>query len=161
MNWKECRKPIILGVMLCLLTGGIAAWMTVNGLRGFSSVQQPLLTPPMLVFPVVWSILLILMGIGIGLIWCRKPTAKRPLYDNAVTAFWVQLTFFFCWMLWFFGLGWYGFAVIWTIGLITSICIMIRNYRRISSVAAGLQIPYLLWCSFALYLTVGVWWLNH
>lgn len=160
MNLKKCRKPMILGVMLCLLTGGIASWLTLDGLRGFSSIYQPLLTPPAPVFSVVWSILLILMGIGIGLIRCSKSTTERTLYDNAVTAFWVQLTFFFCWMLWFFGLGWYGFAVIWTIGLIIAIGIMIRNYRKISKIAARLQLPYLLWCSFALYLTVGVWWLN-
>lgn len=161
MNLKKCRKPIILGVILCLLTGGIASWLTIDGLRSFPAIRQPPLTPPMPVFPVVWSILLILMGIGIGQIWCSKSATERALYDNAVTAFWVQLTFFFCWMLWFFGLGWYGFAVIWTIGLIASIVIMIRNYRKISGVAASLQIPYLLWCCFALYLTVGVWWLNR
>ncbi len=160
MNLKKCRKPIILGVTLCLLTGGIASWLTLDGLRGFSSIYQPLLTPPAPVFPIVWSILLILMGIGIGLIRCSRSATERTLYDNAVTAFWVQLTFFFCWMLWFFGLGWYGFAVIWTIGLIMAIGIMIRNYRKISKIAAHLQLPYLLWCSFALYLNVGVWWLN-
>ncbi len=161
MNLKKYWKPIVLGIVLCLLTGSIASWMTMNGLRSFSSIRQPPLTPPMLVFPIAWSILLILMGIGIGLIWYSKPSAERAPYDSAVTAFWVQLTFFFCWMLWFFGLGWFGFAVIWTIGLIAAIAAMIRSYRRISEPAAVLQIPYLLWCCFALYLTVGVWWLNR
>ena len=161
MNLKKCQKPIVFGIVLCLLTGGFASWLTADGLRSFSAMLQPPLTPPMPVFPVVWSLLLILMGIGIGQIWCSRSTAERALYDNAVTAFWVQLTLFLCWMLWFFGLGWYGFAVLWTIGLITSIVIMIRNYSKISGTAASLQIPYLLWCCFALYLTVGVWWLNR
>ncbi len=161
MNLKKCWKPMALGMILCLLTGGIASWLTMDGLRSFSSINQPPLTPPMILFPIVWSILLVLMGIGIGLIRCKKPVTERALYDNAVTAFWVQLTFFFCWMLWFFGLGWFGFAVVWTIGLIASIIIMISSYDKVSRTAALMQLPYLLWCCFALYLTAGVWWLNR
>ena len=158
---RNCLKHIVLSSLFCLGTGAVSAWLTIDGLRSFPQVIQPPLTPPMIVFPIVWSILLILMGIGSGLIRCNKPSAEPTAYDWAVTAFSVQLTFFFCWMIWFFGLGWYGFAVFWTIGLIASILAMIRNYCRISKAAAWMQLPYLVWCCFALYLTVGVWWLNR
>ena len=71
------------------------------------------------------------------------------------------MTFFFCWMIWFFGLGWYGFAALWLVGMILSIIWMIRFYGKISPAAAWMQVPYLLWCGFALYLNTGVWLLNR
>ncbi len=161
MKHPVCIKHTIPGILLCLGTGAISSWLTSDGLRSFAEVKQPPLTPPAVVFPIVWSLLLILMGIGIGLIRCRKASVNPAVYDRATTAFWVQLTFFFCWMIWFFGLNWYGFAVIWTIGLIVSILVMIRSYDHISKAAAWMQLPYLIWCCFAFYLTVGVWWLNR
>lgn len=148
-------------MIFCLGVGGLSALLTMNGLRNFGNIAQPSLTPPMFLFPVVWSILLILIGIGFGGILCSKGEAPTAAYDAAVTAFAVQLTFFFCWMLWFFGLGWYGFAALWTVGLIVSIAVMIRNYYAVAPLYAYLQIPYLLWCCFAFYLNVGVWWLNR
>lgn len=161
MENRKCAKKIVFWVIFCLAAGGIASWLTLDGLRSFSEVNQPPLTPPMLLFPIVWSILLVLMGISFGGIRCRKAWAEPAVYDAAVTAFAVQLTFFFCWMLWFFGLGWYGFSALWTVGLIVSIAVMIRKYHAIAPLYAWLQVPYLLWCCFALYLNVGAWWLNR
>ena len=80
--------------------------------------------------------------------------------ERAEIAYAVQMTFFFCWMIWFFGLGWYGFSALWLVGLIVSVIAMTALYRRISRTAAWMQVPYLLWCCFALYLNIGVWWLN-
>ena len=72
----------------------------------------------------------------------------------------MQLTFFFCWMIWFFGLDWYGFAGIWLAAMILAVGVQTGVYRVISKLASNLQIPYLLWSCFALYLNLGVWLLN-
>lgn len=156
ISWKK----VLWCVILCLGIGGAASWLTIDGLRAFQTLSKPSLTPPKWAFPVVWSILLILNGIGFGRIVSLKET-EIVLHERAISAFSIQITFFFCWMIWFFGLGWYGFAALWTIGLIGSIVYMIFAYRPIDILAARLQIPYLLWSIFALYLNIGVWMLNR
>lgn len=161
MQMKKCTKTKITSVLFCLGVGGVSGLLTMDRLRNFTEIIQPPLTPPMAVFPIVWSILLILLGLGLGGVICRKDQTDRREYDAAITAFAVQLTFFFCWMIWFFGLGWYGFSVLWTLGLILSIIVMIRRFYAVCRYCGLLQLPYLLWSCFALYLTIGVWWLNR
>lgn len=152
-------KKAVFWILFCEAVGGIASWLTRDGLRIFAMLTKPALTPPRIVFPIVWSILLLLMGFGFALV--RHTYSEPGDKDRADIAFAVQLTFFFCWMIWFFGLEWFGFAAIWLAGMILAILCMIRAFRKLSAPAAWMQIPYLLWCGFALYLNIGVWTLNH
>ncbi len=161
MQMNKCGKTKIASVLFSFGAGGAAGMLTLKGIRGFSQLTQPLFTPPMVVFLIVWSILLMLLGLGLGDVICRKEQTERREYDAAITAFSVQMTFFFCWMIWFFGLGWYGFSVLWTVGLIISAAVMIRRFYAVCRHCGLLQLPYILWCCFALYLTIGVWWLNR
>ncbi len=152
-------KKSVFWVLFCEAVGGLASFLTRSGLRNFDALPKPALTPPRIVFPIAWTILLALMGIGFALI--RNTFAEPQDRDRAVLAFSVQLTFFFCWMIWFFGLGWFGFAAIWLCGMLAAIVFMILAYRRISKTAAWMQVPYLVWSCFALYLNIGVWLLNR
>ena len=151
-------KKAFFWVVFSLAAGGLSAWLTRDGLARFENIRKPPLTPPRIVFPIAWSVLLFMIGFGYAII--REKTADRPARDTAMTVFAVQMVFFFCWMIWFFGLGWDGFSAVWLVGMILSIGVMINFYRKISPLAAWLQVPYLLWCCFALYLNLGVWVLN-
>ena len=159
MNTTGFWKRAGIWIAFCLGAGGLASFLTRRGLAQFDAMAKPPLTPPRIVFPIAWSILLILIGLGYAIV--REKAAGTPEGDRAGIAFAVQMTFFFCWMIWFFGLGWYGFSALWLMGMIAAIVMMILFYRHISKLAAWLQVPYLLWCCFALYLNIGVWMLNR
>lgn len=156
ISWKS----IILSILLCLSVGGIASFLTMDEMKEFSEVLQPPFTPKQIVFPIVWTILLILLGLGFGLSLSQKNIDTLDK-ERIIVSFSIQLTLFFCWVIWFFGLGWYGFSVLWLIGLIVALIRMMNAFRLASGFAARLQIPYLIWCLFALYLNTGVWWLNR
>ncbi len=159
MEAPKFWKKAVFWIAFSLAAGVLSSWLTRDGLERFEQIAKPALTPPRIVFPIAWTILLFLIGFGFALI--REKTMGTASADSAVIVFAVQMTFFFCWMIWFFGLGWYGFAALWLIGMILSIIWMIRFYGKISPAAAWMQVPYLLWCGFALYLNTGVWLLNR
>ena len=159
MKMSVFWKKAVFWVVFSLAAGGISAWLTRDGLRQFEAIAKPPLTPPRIVFPIAWTILLFMIGYGFAIV--RQKTADTRSRDTADIVFAVQMVFFFCWMIWFFGLGWYAFAALWLAAMIISIAVMINFYRKISPVAAWLQVPYLLWCIFALYLNIGVWMLNR
>ena len=158
MEKTKFRKQAAFWILFSLAVGGLATFLTRKGLAQFDALVKPALTPPRAAFPIAWSILLVLIGLGFALV--RRNAWNSAAGERAEVAFAVQMTFFFCWMIWFFGLGWYGFSAVWLGGLIVSILAMIAAYRRISPAAAWMQLPYLLWCCFALYLNIGVWRLN-
>ena len=158
MYLKRYGKQAVKWVAFCLAVGGAASFVTRKGLKAFDALIKPPLTPPRIVFPIAWTILLILIGLGYAIV--RVDAPEQRLKDRATTAFAVQITFFFCWMIWFFGLGWYGFSAIWLGGMLIAIAAMIAVYRSISKCAAWMQVPYFLWCCFAMYLNIGVWLLN-
>ncbi len=122
------------------------------------TAQKPPLSPPAWLFPVVWAILYALMGIGAGLVASQPPSAAR---SSALNLMVVQLVVNFFWPLLFFNAQAFGFALLWLILLWVLVLWMILEFRKVSPMAAWLQIPYLLWLSFAIYLNAGVWYLNR
>lgn len=149
-------KNLITAVAIPLAVGGLSAWITMDGMKAFEAVNQPPLTPPMWLFPVVWSILFVLMGIASYLVVMQKGEDTK-----ALTLYAVQLIFNFFWFIWFFNLGWYLFAFLWLVALWILILATTVAFYRISKPAAWLMLPYLVWVVFAGYLNLGVWWLNR
>ncbi len=143
-------------ILITLAAGGLGAIVTSKGMPSFDQAAKPALTPPDTVFPIVWTILYILVGIGMARVWL---TGSRERSD-ALLIYAVQLILNFFWTVWFFGLEAYLFAFIWLLLLIMAIIIMIYSFYRMDRAAAYIQIPYLLWCIFAAYLNFGVWRLN-
>ena len=134
--------------------GALAGWQSRDGIRNFESAfTQPALTPPGWLFPIVWGILYALMGISAARI---AQTASR----QGLNLFIIQLIVNFFWPLLFFNAHSFGFAAIWLGLLWVLVLLMILRFRRADPTAAILQIPYLLWLTFALYLNIGVWRLN-
>ena len=139
--------------------GGLSAWLTRNGMEIYkTAIQKPPLSPPGILFPIVWALLYALMGIGAARIY---RTGASRLRSRALLLYLVQLLFNFFWSIWFFNLQSFGFAFIWLIVLWLLILWMTLTFRKIDRPSAWLQIPYLLWVAFAAYLNLGVWLLNR
>ena len=156
IQWKK----LLICIAIPLGVGGLSALLTAGNMALFEEVNKPPLSPPGWLFPVVWTILYVLMGIGAALVYNRKefkPEAvKRALIIYAVNLF---LNFF--WSIIFFNLQAFGFALLWLAALWVLIVMMINSFHKVDRLAALLQIPYLLWVSFAAYLNFGVWRLNR
>ena len=154
-NWKTYA----LWILFAEAVGGLSGWLTREGTDLYqSTVAQPPLSPPPLVFPIVWGILFALMGIGAARIYLAPPGLGRT---RALRIFLLQLLFNFFWSIIFFNLQAFGFALLWLGTLWGLILWMIVLFARVDKPAAYLQLPYLLWVSFALYLNAGVWLLNR
>ena len=138
--------------------GGLSGWLTRKGADTYARMTtKPPLTPPAAVFPVVWGILFALMGAGAARVWQQPPSADRT---KGLVLFGTQLAFNFFWSILFFNAQAYGLALIWLAVLWALILWMILTFRKTDRLAAWLQVPYLLWVSFAAYLNFGVWALN-
>ena len=145
-------------ILLTEAVGGLSGWLTREGSRIFSeTVVQPPLSPPAAVFPIVWSILYALMGIGAARIWRSTPSPER---SKSLNLFIIQLVVNFFWSLIFFNAQRYGFAFLWLLLLWGLVLAMILQFRRVDPLAAWLQLPYLIWLTFAAYLNFGIWYLN-
>ena len=138
--------------------GALSGWLTREGTQLFSeTVAKPPLTPPSLVFPIVWGILYALMGIGAARVSLTEPSEDR---SRGLNLFVAQLIVNFFWSLIFFNAQAYGFAFFWLLLLWGLVLWMTLTFRKVDTIAAWLQVPYLLWLTFAAYLNIGVWRLN-
>ena len=138
--------------------GALSGWLTREGTQLFSeTVAKPPLTPPSLVFPIVWGILYALMGIGAARVSLTEPSEDR---SRGLNLFVAQLIVNFFWSLIFFNAQAYGFAFFWLLLLWGLVLWMTLTFRKVDKIAAWLQVPYLLWLTFAAYLNFGVWRLN-
>lgn len=156
MNWKKYR-PYLVFTLISLAVGGLAAIPTVQGMPVYQQLIKPWFTPPPIVFPIVWNILYVLMGIGAARIW-RSQSPGRP---HALFLFGAQLAVNFFWSVLFFGLHRHFLSFVWLILLIVTVFLMFQAFVRVDRWAGILQIPYLVWCVFAALLNFGIWLLNH
>lgn len=154
---KRNYLPYLLSILIPLVIGGIAAIFTVKGMPFYEMQRKPWFTPPKILFPIVWTILYILMGISSAMIW----KSGSPNKTAALKLYAVQLIVNFFWSVIFFGLHWYFFAFLWLLLLIVLVWMMIRAFRSICPAAGYLQIPYLIWCIFAAILNFSIWFLNR
>ena len=156
-------KPYILPYSICiaipLTVGIISAALTKDNMSVYDTLTTPPLSPPALVFPIVWSILYILMGISSALIYTNRErcpdSAKRGLGYYGIS-----LVLNFIWSIIFFNLQ----AALLALGVLILLlyCIIktVLEYRKVFPTAAYLQIPYVIWVAFAGYLNAGIWLLN-
>ncbi|MBQ7580005.1 MAG: tryptophan-rich sensory protein [Clostridia bacterium] len=156
INSKIDKKQLAVNIAVPLGLGLISSLLTKNGMKEFASINQPPLTPPPWVFAVAWTILYILMGISSYII---KTHDKDPA-KNASAFYTLQLAVNLTWPLIFFGAKAYLFAFIWLLILWVLSAVMVFLFWKIDKTAAVLQIPYLIWLTFAAYLNFGVYVLN-
>ena len=151
IQWKN----LIICIAIPLAVGSLSAFVTRNNMETFSSINKPLLAPPGWLFPIVWTILYIFMGIASYLVL----TSGKPNYA-ALTVYGIQLVFNFCWSIIFFNLEQYLFAFIWLVALWLLISKTTSLFYQISKPAGYLILPYLMWVTFAGYLNFFIYLLN-
>ena len=153
------RKALSISLLVPLAVGGLAAWLTMDSMAQFAALAQPPLSPPGWVFPVVWTVLYLLMGWASFLVW--KSDAPQAEKTRALGLYGAQLAVNFAWPLLFFRAGLYGFALVWLVILLVLVVETVLAFRRIERRAVWLLAPYILWLLFAAYLNAGVWMLNQ
>ena len=158
MRMEKRKWPVYaVAIAIAEAVGGLAGYLTREGIQNFQNVAQSALTPPAIVFPVVWTILYALMGISSARIWLSEDSPQRT---GGLSVYLFQLIFNFFWSIFFFNMEAYGFSFLWILGLWILIVRMVRSFSKVDKPAAWLQIPYLLWVSFAAYLNYQVWQMN-
>ena len=154
---KENRKKLIICLAIPLAVGGLATLLS-GGTESYQVMNQPPLSPPGWIFPIVWTILYLLMGYASYRILVSE--AETAAIKKALTFYGIQLALNFLWPLIFFGLQWYWLAFLWLLALWVFIYLTIYQFGQIDDTAENLLIPYLLWVTFAGYLNFGVALLN-
>ena len=156
---KRTYLPYILWIVLTEAVGALAGWLTRDGTELYKTmIAKPPLSPPAIVFPIVWTILYAIMGFSAARIHLAEPSETR---SSGLHLYLIQLVVNFFWSIIFFNLQAFGGALIWLIALWVLILWMILTFRKVDPLAAWLQIPYLIWVTFAGYLNAGVWLLNR
>lgn len=157
--WKKI-KPYIISVAIALGVGALAAFLTRNSMNIYEEINTPPLSPPGFLFPIVWTVLYILMGIGSAKVYV-KGKEDGIFVSNALRVYALQLAVNFFWSLIFFNMRAFLFAFIWIILLWVLIIVMIKKFYEIDKLSAYLQVPYFLWVTFAAYLNLAIYLLNR
>ena len=153
INWKK----LLLFLAIPLVAGGLATLLS-GGMDSYQVMNQPPLSPPGWIFPVVWTVLYLLMGYASYRI--AESDAPKEDRRKALTFYGIQLFLNFLWPLVFFGLQWYFAAFGLLLALWVFIYLTMHFFEQIDETAENLLIPYLLWVTFAGYLNLGVALLN-
>ena len=150
-------SDLLIYVISAELVGAVSAVFTGGFSDFFVKYEKPPLLPPGWLFPVVWVILYAVMGYSAYLIH----SAKSPHSKSALVIYWAQLFVNFWWSIIFFRFEalWVSVAVIALLWVL--ILVMISRFGKVSPLAAGLNIPYLLWVSFAAYLNIATAVINR
>ena len=156
---KINKRLLLLCIAIPLIVGIVAGLLTRNSMEVFSMVEKPPLAPPAWLFPVVWTILYALMGISSYIVLTSD--ASQEEIKSAIQLYAYQLVVNFLWPTFFFNFGWYLFSFLWLILLWGLVFLMIRKFYDINRIAAYLNVPYLVWLTFAGYLNAGIWLLNR
>ena len=155
---KKAWPTYLLWILFPEAVGLLAGWLTREGARVYSTaIVKPLLSPPPIAFPIAWGILYLLMGIGVARVYLH---AASPHRTRGIRLFLVQLAMNFAWCFLFFQFRVFAAAFFWLLILLALVIWMAVTFRRADRLAAGLQIPYVLWLAFAGYLSLRVWMLN-
>lgn len=156
---KEKLRCYIVSIAIPLAVGGFSALFTRGGMELYAGISKPPLSPPGIVFPIVWTVLYVLMGIGMALVYMKRDDDPDTV-RSAVFVFGLQLAANFFWSIIFFNMQAYLFAFIWLLLLLALVIWMALLFRRVSRTAAYIQLPYIIWVIFAGYLTLMVSILN-
>lgn len=150
----EKIKTYAKSILIPVIVGGIVGFL-ISGSMDYNSLQKPFLSPPSLVFPIVWTILYILMGVSYGRL------KEKALVDNNISfIYYLQLVVNALWPIFFFVLKWRLFSFFWILLLVILVILMTIKFYKKDKIAGLLQIPYVVWSIFATYLNFGIYLLN-
>ena len=154
----KIRWPaLIICLLIPLAVSGLSGILTAGSMDTFEALVKPPLTPPGIVFPIVWTILFFLMGVSSYRIFVSGASRKTA----ALTVYGIQLVVNFLWSIFFFNLHLYLFSFFWLVFLWLLILLMLVLFFSIDKVAGWLQVPYFVWVTFAGYLNLCIYFLNR
>lgn len=151
IDWKK----LIIITVITFIVGTFFSFFTMNSMDTFKDLSKPINVPGVL-FPIVWSILYLLMSISCYLIVQSNDKDKK----EGIILYAIQLVINSLWTLIFFGFGAYLLSFIWIIILLIVVIIMLAKFYNINKIAMYINIPYVLWLLFAAYLNLGIYLLN-
>lgn len=157
-KWKIEWKPLIISLIIVFGVSGLSSLITNRGMDSFDMLKKPPLSPPDIVFGIVWPILFLLMGISAYLVYVSQASEKDK--KNSLFLYGLGLFINFFWTIIYFNLEMRLFAFIWLLLLWVVVLCMIREFFKVNKLAGLLQIPYLIWLTFAAYLNLGTVILN-
>lgn len=149
-------KPYVVSIIVTFFVGLLGGIVTYSGMSGYSELNKPPLSPPSIVFPIVWSILYLLMSVGAARIYIKNNQKSA----SALIIYAAQLFFNFLWSVFFFGFELRFIAFICLIVLWLLVLSMIIAFYKIDRISALIQIPYLIWLTFAAYLNLAIFIIN-
>lgn len=158
MKTKIRPLPLAVCIAIPLAAGGISALLTRDAMAEFEAVTKPPLAPPGWLFPAVWTVLFILMGIASYIVLTSGEEPRE--INRALWLYGIQLAFNFMWSIIFFNMKLYLFAFMWLIALLALIIVTAWRFCRIKKAAEYLLLPYIIWVMFAGYLNLGIYLLN-
>lgn len=144
----------IKSILVPVIIGGAVGLITSNYID-YNSLVTPAFAPSSIVFPIVWTILYILMGLSYGIL-----KSNSLLNDKITVIYYLQLFVNALWSIFFFVFKWRLFSFFWILLLIILVFLMIKEFYSKSKISALLQIPYLLWIIFASFLNLSIYLLN-
>ncbi len=153
---KRTIFTYVIALAIPLFVGFLSSFLTRNGVSAFEMLEKPSWTPPAPVFPIVWTILYLLMGFGSARIYL----SDHPNRQKALLLYGVQLVVNGLWSIFFFGFGWYFFSFLWIVLLLILVYNMMQEFYAIDKLSAWLQLPYFLWLLVALALNFSIWRMN-
>ena len=156
---KTLTLKFLISILLPLSLGAIAGMFTSQSVpEWYAALNRPSFNPPNWIFGPVWTTLYILMGISFFLIWKQEASKVR---NRAILIFLLQLLLNFAWSFIFFYFNMIGLALVEIILLWISIVMMLVVFYKIKPIASYINIPYLLWVTFATVLNAGYYFLNR
>ncbi len=158
MIFKLNLRSFLISIAIPLIVGGLSAFITRGNMDLYPMIKSPPLAPPAWIFPVVWGILYFLMGVSLYIISNSKFSNFEK--QRAYRLFALQLFLNFIWSPIFFNYQRFLLAFFVIVALWISTFLMIIEFNKISKTAARLQIPYLIWLTFAGYLNLAIYLLN-
>lgn len=150
----EKLKTYAKSILIPVIVGGIVG-LFISGSMDYNSLQKPFLSPPSLVFPIVWTILYILMGVSYG-----RLKEKELVDSNISFIYYLQLAVNALWPIFFFVFKWRLFSFFWILLLVVLVILMTVKFYKKDKIAGLLQVPYVIWTIFATYLNFGIYLLN-
>ena len=160
--WKKIKPyilPFTVAIAIPLAVGALSAFLTKDNMDIYSKINTPPLSPPAILFPIVWSILYALMGVSSGMVYINRESNPQDA-KNGFYYYGLSLVANFLWSILFFNLGAFLFSLVCLIALLYFIIQTIYFYKNVNKVAAYLQIPYAIWVAFAGYLNTAIFLLN-
>ncbi len=156
--WKKFKVYLVC-MLIPLAVGGLAAFLTRNNMMLYDEITKPPLAPPAVLFPIVWTVLYILMGIGCARVYLHKDLQPMKVLE-ALRVYVLQLLLNFFWSLIFFNARAFGAAFLWIVALWIFVILMVLKFLKIDFVAGVINIPYIVWVTFATYLSFSIYILN-